>query len=227
MGISATVFETAGKRTEHRKPGVFTRRNNVPSGTGTPSQSLVVLGQSIGGKPNMLLNFSDISEARNALVGGSLLDGIAHAFTGSKDFVPKKVYGFRVNNGTRSEITLKSGTNNIITLWSKDYGIHTNQIKIWVKEGSIPLSKKALVSFKGNAVDTGDIIKKSLSVLYTGVGTTAAVTITASGITLTDNESLVITWDECKTIDDLVSRINDTGKYTATATAIWRLLYPP
>jgi len=217
MGISATVFETAGKRTEHRKPGVYTRRNNVKSGTGAPSQSLVVLGQSIGGKPNTLLDFSDISEARNALVGGSLLDGIAHAFTGSKEFVPQRVYGFRVNKGTRSEITLKSGTEDIITLRSKDYGIHTNQIKIWVKEGSIPQSKRALVSFKGNNVDTGDIIKKSLSILYTGTGATATATITASGITLADGESLVITWDECETIDDLVARINDTGKFTATA----------
>jgi len=218
MGIGAVVFETAGKRTEHRKPGVYTRRNNVKSGTGAPSQSMVVLGQSIGGKPNTLLDFSDISEARNALVGGSLLEGVAHAFTGSKDFVPQKVYAFRVNEGTRSAITLKSGTDNIITLRSKDYGIHTNQIKIWVKEGSIPLSKRALVSFKGNNIDTGDILKKSLSVLYTGTGATATVSINTDGMTLAGGgESLVITWQECETIDDLIARINDTGKYTAAA----------
>jgi hypothetical protein len=216
-GVSPVVFETAGKRTEHLIPGVFTRRNNVPSGRGVPTQNLVILGQSIGGKPKTLLQMSDISEARNVLVGGSLLDGVANAFTGSKDFVPQRVFAYRVNNGTRSELTLKSGTDNIITLRSKDYGVHTNQIKIWVKNGSANNSKKILVSYKGNNVDTGDIIKKSLSVLYTGAGTTAKMSITKNGMSLTSvSQDLAVTWDECDTIDDLVTRINDTGRYTAT-----------
>jgi hypothetical protein len=216
-GVSPVIFETAGKRTEHLIPGVFNRRNNVPSSTGTPSQNLVVMGQSVGGKPKTLLQMSNISEARNVLVGGSLLDGVAHAFTGSKDFIPQRVFAFRVNNGTRSELTLKSGTENIITVRSRDYGVHTNQIKIWVKDGSADNSKRILVSYKGNNIDTGDILKKSISVLYTGTGTTAKMSITKSGMSLTSvSQDLAVTWDECETIDDLVSRINDTGKYTAT-----------
>jgi hypothetical protein len=217
-GVSPVVFETAGKRTEHVIPGVYTRKNNVPSGTGTVSMNLVVLGQSIGGKPRELIQLADVSEARNALVGGSLLDGVAHAFNGSTDFVPQKVFAFRVNNGTRSSITLVSGTDDILTLKSRDYGVHTNQIKIWVKDGTAPGSKKAVVSYKGNEVDTGDILKKSFSILYTGAGTTASMSITTTGITLTSSagQDLAVSWEECETIDDLVSRINDTGKYTAT-----------
>jgi len=217
MGVSAVIFESAGQRTEHLKPGVFTRRNNVPSGKGAPTQKMVILGQSIGGQPRTMIELTDISEARNKLVGGNLLDAVAHAFTGSKKFIPQKVCAFRVNNGTRSFLTLKSGSDDIITIRSRDYGVHTNQIKIWVKDGDAAGSKRVLVSHKGKEIDTGDIIKKSISVLYTGTGACAKMSITASGMTLTsDKNDLTVTWEECETLDELVSRINDTGMYSAT-----------
>jgi hypothetical protein len=217
MGVSPVVFETAGKRTEHLKPGVFTRRNNVPSGTGTPSQKTVILGQSIGGQPRTLLELTDISEARNKLVGGNLLDAVAHAFTGSRNFVPQKVFAFRVNNGTRAELTLKSGSEDIVIIKSRDYGVHTNQIKIWVKDGDVADSKRVLASYRGKEVDTGDILRKSFSVLYTGNGATATMSITTTGMTLTSTgNDLNVTWEECETLDDLVARINDTGLYSAT-----------
>jgi hypothetical protein len=217
-GVSPVVFETAGKRTEHSIPGVYTRRNNVPSGTGTVSMNLVILGQSTGGKPRTLIQLADVSEARNKLVGGTLLDGVAHAFNGSNDFVPQKVFAFRVNDGTRSSITLKSGGDDILDLKSKDYGVHTNQIKIWIKDGTVDGSRKAIVSFKGNEESTADIIKKSLSILYTGSGSNAKASVTTTGMTLTSSEGtdLSVTWEECETVDELTARINDTGKYAAS-----------
>jgi len=217
MGVGAVVFESAGQRTEHLKPGVFTRRNNVPSGTGAPSQKMVILGQSIGGQPRTMIELTDISEARNKLVGGNLLEGVAHAFKGSKKIVPQKVFAFRVNNGTRSSLTLKSGNDEIITIRSRDYGVHTNQIKIWVKDGDIAGSKRVLVSYKGKEIDINDIIKKSISVLYTGTGASAKMSIEANGMSLTSGKiDLSVTWDECETLDELVARINDTGLYSAT-----------
>ncbi|MCL2174476.1 MAG: hypothetical protein FWB73_00375 [Treponema sp.] len=216
MGVSPVVFETAGKRTEHLKPGVYTRRNNVASGAGSPSQNLVILGQSTGGKPRTLIPLTDISEARNALVGGNLLEGVAHAFTGSKDFVPQKVFAFRVNNGTRASLTLKSGNEEIITVRSRDYGVHTNQIKLWVKDGDAENSKKVLISYKGNEITIDDIVKKSISVLYTGSGNSADISITDKGMTLTsDKIDLAVTWEECETLEDLAARINDSGLYSA------------
>jgi len=217
MGVGAVIFESAGQRTEHLKPGAYTRRNNVPSGTGAPSQKMVILGQSIGGQPRTMIELTDISEARNILVGGNLLEGVANAFKGSKKFVPQKVYAFRVNNGTRSSLTLKSGNDDIITIRSRDYGVHTNQIKIWVKDGDIADSKRVLVSYKGKEIDINDIIKKSISVLYTGTDASANMSITASGMSLTsDKIDLSVTWEECETLDELVARINDTGLYSAS-----------
>ncbi|MDR0473419.1 MAG: hypothetical protein LBH43_07095, partial [Treponema sp.] len=123
MGVSGAVFESAGKRTVHWVPGVYSRRNTVPSGTGTISNNLVIIGQAVGGKPNTMIPIADVTEARELLVGGQLLEAVAHAFNGSNDYVPQQVYAMRVNKGTRGEITLKSGASDILTVKSKDYGV--------------------------------------------------------------------------------------------------------
>ena len=221
MGVSGAVFESVGKRTVHWVPGVYSRRNTVPSGTGTISNNLVIMGQSIGGKPNTLIPVADVNEARELLVGGQLLDAVAHAFNGSNDFVPQQVYALRVNKGTRSSITLKSGGTDILAVKSKDYGIHTSQIKIWVKPGTAANSKKILVNYKGNEVVQDNIVRQSFSVKYSGAGTAATMTISKYGLAIAvtagePNANMSISWDECDTLEALVARLNDTGLYFAT-----------
>ena len=85
MGISKAVFESAGKRTEHLIPGVYSRSNNVSSSGTVSAGNVVILGHSTGGKPNSLLSFSTLAEAKNSLVSGELLNGVAHAFSPSSD----------------------------------------------------------------------------------------------------------------------------------------------
>ncbi|MDR0473584.1 MAG: phage tail sheath subtilisin-like domain-containing protein, partial [Treponema sp.] len=137
------------------------------------------------------------------------------------DYVPQQVYAMRVNKGTRGEITLKSGASDILTVKSKDYGVHTNQIKIWVKEGTAPNSKKILVNYKGNEVSQDNIVRRSMSVRYTGTGTAATMTVTATGIQIAvtggdPGDSQNITWEECDTLEALVARLNDTGNFVAS-----------
>ncbi|MDR1048103.1 MAG: phage tail sheath subtilisin-like domain-containing protein [Treponema sp.] len=220
MGVSGAVFESAGKRTVHWIPGAYSRRNTVPGGTGTISSNLVIMGQSVGGKPRTMIPLADATEARELLVGGQLLDAVAHAFNGSNDYVPQKVWAFRVDDGIRSSIALKSGETTILNVKSKDYGPHTNQIKIWIQDGTVANSKRIIVSYKGNEVKEDNIIRKSFSLLYTGTGSGATITIDKGGCTLTAADDpaavLSITWDECQTLEDLVSRINDSGVYAAT-----------
>jgi hypothetical protein len=220
MGVSGAVFESAGKRTIHWIPGVYSRRNTVPSGSGSLANNLVIMGQSIGGKPRTMIPLADPTEAREFLVGGQLLDGVVHAFNGSNDFVPQQVYAFRVNDGKQSKLEMKNGATAIIEVKSKDYGVHTNQIKLWVREGTAAGSKKITVSYKGNEVTEDNIIRKSFTVVYIGSGSGATLTINKDGAVLAatgdDNGNLAVTWDECATLDDLVSRINDTGSYVAS-----------
>jgi hypothetical protein len=220
MGVSGAVFESAGKRTIHWIPGVYSRRNTVPSGTGSTSSNLVIMGQSAGGKPRTMIPLADATEAKELLMGGQLLEGVAHAFNGSGDFVPQQVYAFRVNNGTQSSIRLKSGNVDILEVKSRDYGVHTNQIKIWIRNGTVAGSKKITVSYRGNEVSEDNIIRKSFSVLYSGSGSAATLAIDKDGATLAATgdaaANLSIPWDECETLEDLVARINDTGSFAAT-----------
>ena len=216
MGVSPAKFNSAGQSSEHYIPGNYSRRDVTGGGTGVSTGRLCIIGTSMGGKPLTLHSVSDKAEAQQLLVSGSLLDGVLHALNGSNTFVPQQVFCMRVNAGTQAALTLKKGSESILHVKSADYGVHTNQLKLWLKDGTT--GKKVLVNFKGNEIVIDNIAKKSFSVLYTGTGTSATCTINATGLTLTSGiaaDCLTITWEECETIEEVVSRINDTGVYSA------------
>ena len=216
MGVSPAKFNSAGQSSEHYIPGNYSRRDVTGGGTGVSTGRLCIIGTSMGGKPLTLHSVSDKAEAQQLLVSGSLLDGVLHALNGSNTFVPQQVFCMRVNAGTQAALTLKKGSESILHVKSADYGVHTNQLKLWLKDGTT--GKKVLVNFKGNEIVIDNIAKKSFSVLYTGTGTSATCTINATGLTLTSDiaaDCLTITWEECETIEEVVSRINDTGVYSA------------
>ncbi|MGP1459226.1 MAG: phage tail sheath subtilisin-like domain-containing protein [Treponema sp.] len=218
MGVQAAKFDSAGQSSEHYIPGNYSVRNTVGSASGVSSGKLAIIGTSTGGKPLTLHCVSDKSEAKALLSSGALLSGVCHAFSGSNSYIPQEVYCMRVNNGTQSKRTLKKGSDTILTLLSADYGVHTNQIKLWLKDGAD--GKKVILSFKGEETQVDGIGKKSLSILYSGTGTKADCTINADGLTLTSDvptDSLSVTWDDCQTIEALVARINDCESYSALA----------
>lgn len=217
MGVSPAKFSSAGQTSQHYIPGVYSRRRIIGGSTGVSSGNLCIIGTSMGGKPLTLHSVSDKAEAKDLLVSGSLLEGVVQAFSGSNTYIPQQVFCMRVNNGTQSSRTLKNGDEAILTLKSADYGVHMNQLKMWLKDGTT--GKKVVVVYKGNEIEIDNITKSSFSILYTGEGTKATCTVNASGLTLaTDVEAdnLTVTWEECETLEELVSRINDTGVYNAT-----------
>lgn len=221
MGVSPANFNTAGQSSKHYIPGVYSRRDTVPGNVGASSGNLVILGASMGSKPLTLHCVSDLTEAKELLVSGDLLNGVANAFNGSTTFIPQEVYCMRINNGTQSQRVLKNNNVDILTVKSADYGVHTNQIKLWLKAGTT--GRKINASFKGNDVEIDDIIKQSISIKYTGEGASASCTINATGLTLTAldgssetiaDDSLTVTFSEFPTLEELAVRINDTGVYT-------------
>ena len=218
MGVSAAKFESAGVSTKHYIPGVYSRRNTVGTGTGISAGNLCILGTSMGGEPRTLLEVADKAEAKNLLLSGTLLDGVVHAFAGSSSYIPEKVYCFRVNAGTQSESEMSSSDEVILRVKSADYGSHTNQIKRWLKKAADG-TYTVLVNYKGEEEEVSEIGKDSLSILYTGTGSSASCTVNSTGLELSsseEDESLTVTWEECETLEELVSRINDTGTYSAT-----------
>ena len=221
MGVSPAIFESAGQRSEHYVPGVYGRSFNVSSPSGTSAGNLCILGKSNGGEPYKMLEFGGLADAQETLVGGELLDAIAYAFSGSNTYVPQKVYAMRVNNGTQSSVTLKTGVTDLLTLKSWDWGVHTNQLKILIADGTIAGSKKITLGYKEKTESVDNIINAALEVNYLGEGVTPTVTIGTDSITLgamTDVEApdtpeptdvLTVSFADFDTLEALVTRINE------------------
>ena len=217
MGVSPAKFSNAGQTTTHYIPGNYSRRNVVGAGTGVSSGNLCIIGTSMGGKPLTLHSVADKAEAKDLLVSGELLNAVVQAFNGSNTFVPQQVFCMRVNAGTQATRTLKNGATTILTVKSSDYGTHMNQLKMWLE--STETGHKVTVNYKGSETVVDNIARKSFSVLYLGEGESAVCTINATGLTLTTDvteDNLTISWTDCETLEEVVSRINDSGVYSAT-----------
>ena len=225
MGVSPAIFESGGQRSEHFVPGVYGRSFNISSPSGISAGNLCILGKSNGGEPYKMLEFSGIAEAQQALMGGELLDAVGNAFSASNTFVPQKVYAMRVNNGTQSSLTLKTGATDLITVKSWDWGVHTNQLKMLVSAGTIANSKKISVVYKEQNEVADNIINAALSVEYGGEGQNPKVTVGATSISFvaeTDDaepeptDSLTINFADFDTLDSLITRINDSDAWQAS-----------
>lgn len=218
MGVDAAIFESAGKRSEHYVPGTYSRSHNITSPSGVSSGNLCILGRSLGGEPGKLLAFSSLSEAKDVLLGGDLLEAVGHAFKGSNEYIPQKVYAMRVNNGTQSELVLKSGETSILKLKSWDYGTHTNQLKMWLDSGT---NKGLSVSilYKDTEFTYDDISKDSIEIQYLGESETSSASVQADKLVLetgVDGESLELKWEDFPSLAELAARINDTDNFSAT-----------
>ena len=218
MGVSPAIFESGGQRSEHYVPGVYGRSFNISSPSGISAGNFCILGKSNGGEPYKMLEFGDISDAQQVLMGGELLEAVAHAFSASNTYIPQKVYVMRVNNGTQSSITLKTGATDLLNVKSWDWGVHTNQLKMLVSAGTSANTKKISVAYKDKTEIADNIGNAVLTIMYGGEGVNPKVTVNATSISFaaeTDDvepqptDILTINFADFDTLESLVTRIND------------------
>lgn len=226
MGVGPAIFESAGQRSEHYVSGVYGRSFNVSSPSGISAGNLCILGKSNGGEPYKMLEFGGLAEAKEVLSGGELLDAIAYAFSASNTYVPQKVFAMRVNNATQSSVTLKSGATDILKVKSWDWGLHCNQLKILIANGTIANSKKISVAFKDQTETVDNIINAALEVQYLGEGVTPVVSVSTDSISfsaMTDVEApdtpepvdtLTVSFADFDTLDSLAIKINDSDAWS-------------
>ena len=227
MGVSPAIFESAGQRSEHYVPGTYSRSMNISSPTGISAGNLCVLGKSNGGEPYKMLEFGSLAEAQNVLKGGELLDAVAHAFSASNTYIPQKVYAMRVNNASQSSITLQSGATDIMSVKSWDWGLHCNQLKMLIADGTINNSKKVSVAYKDSTETIDNIINAALSLQYLGEGSGPTVSITADSINLlaftveegsesdpVPTDELTVSFNDFDTLESLATRINDSDAWS-------------
>lgn len=207
MGVRQAIFDSAGKKSSHYLPGVYTRSNNVNNPAGISASNLCIIGQSTGGKPKTLMAFNSLDEAKATLVGGDLLNAIAYAFNASKDgYVPLTVYAMRSNAASQGTANLDSK----ITVKSWDYGVHVNSMKIIVADGTNS-GKKIKVTYQDESYEKDDLARPSLTIK--GVGSSKNVAITASQITVDLKTYLFETYP---TLSELAGAINADGKAIVT-----------
>lgn len=116
-------------------------------------------------------------------------------------------------------------TANAFLLTSKDYGRHTNQISGQVTAGSTANGRVLIIKFTdGGVVNTetspslGDTGKFTL--IYTGAAAASVLTVTPTGLQTANTageDDLNILWQNFTNLADVITMINATGKYTATA----------
>jgi hypothetical protein len=153
--------------------------------------------------------------AAEARLGAKLLVDPSPGAQGASE-----VYLVPVNPSAAAAATFSSA----LTLTTYLYGNTANQVKAKIEAGT-NIGKKLTVAYMDNIETFDDISKSSLSVIYTGAGLTATLSIdvtstvhlltTTVADTPADDLSLDLT--TFNTIQALVDAINATGKYTATA----------
>lgn len=220
MGVRPVIFESAGRRTSHLIPGVFSRSASIKSRSGGVSAgNVVVLGYAASGKPNTLYEFGSIEEAKAVLKGGELLKAIAHTFSPAKGYTPQSVLAVRVGNALQSSRTLRGNGVDVLTVFSNDYGEGANLIQMkWNNNAS---EHKVTVELKRKSETFKREIQNPLmEITYKGEGAVCNVSVSSEGLKIAVNDkptdSIEILFNEYTTIESVVSRLNEKGCYAAS-----------
>jgi hypothetical protein len=185
MGVGPAIFQSAGQRTEHYVPGAYSRSAAIGGeGSGISANNGVILARSKGGQPHKLFIFSSLEEARETLVEGDLLRGIAHAFNPSPEYSPQAIRAMVVNGNTQASNIMKSGGLEVLKLKTSSYGAVANSIARRLVNGTNPGTKKILFQAGETEDKIDNIGKRSIQLQYTGDGTEAVLDVNNIGLSV-------------------------------------------
>ena len=191
--------------------------------------NIVAIGECTSGAPCSVGYYciKSYEEGKRILGSGPLVDGLRNLYyPGGEKRGAATVYAMRANPATQSTLILKeAGTANSITLTSVDYGLLTTAIRVKVEDatnGLTEASKLTIHNTNDDVYEVGDDLGIGCSILYTGAGTAATLTIANNTLTTTctgataDNLNIDLTAPAYDTIQKLVNAINDHASYTCT-----------
>lgn len=188
-------------------------------------KTLIYLGDSYGGQPNVPLEFATPAEAQATLISGDLLTAVVKAFTPSAELsTPGKVLAMRVGQAINSTGNINtSGAVPVIVLASTQYGIAASKTKFQVALGSqnttlLP-KRKVTVSVGSQIVSQDNIGRTAFTVAYAGAQASATITVSASSVILSAPTGTVVSTidlTQFRTVDDMVDQINGVAGFAAT-----------
>lgn len=218
-------------------PGAYTKRNfPEDQGAGAVTGRAIIMGEaSKGGIPyNAFTDVEDIinsvegqAQALNVFGGGDLYFGAEFYLTPTKDerfSKPSEALCVVVNQMGQATTELQaSAVDTIDVKWNK-YGTDGNIAAVKVSSGT-NTGKLVDVIYKGNEVIRQDDTNlQMMSILYTGAGSAAAMTIDATTLATTctgaSSDDLSLTLADYSDLGALINYINTQANYTCTLTGL-------
>lgn len=208
-------------------PGAFSTTNDsgmnpVAAGTGN---TLVLMGNSTGGKPNTLLGpFADPDSAAKVLVDGELLTAVKKAFSPSTSLgAPSSIYAVNVGSAPAATLSLKDSSGvDAIDLTTVQYGTVANGAMVSVYDASVSGTEISVKNAGGTAVTVDNIQRNSFTLAYAGTEASAAITVAAEKVTLyapAATEVATLDLNQYQSVAELVDAINAVSGFEATIVA--------
>lgn len=213
------------------RPGAATKidasqfQNIALSGLGT----IGLIGEAVGGEPRTVQVFLSAKGVKDFYKSGDLVEAAQIAASpGNDPRIPsgaQVIVCYKVNNSTQS--ALAYGTAH--ALKSRQYGVLTNSITAAFADGVTPVGSRIITitdvdDFGALKVEVSPIVGggPKFTLQYTGAGTAATVTITATQLTTAvtggpGGENLTLNFSDFPSLNDLVKYIDALAGYTATA----------
>lgn len=201
-------------------------------GNQPPTQLVVaVIGTADGGTPRSFQALYSYAQARDVLRSGQLLDLLRRVYGPARGAQGAyKVLAYRVNAATQATSAIKdTSAANAVTLASRDYGTHCNLVR-WKLEAGTQAStyKISVQGYNGSSALVRDnLTREMLSIQYTGAGTAATLTISATqfstSVTDAAADNVTLDFSSYTTLQQLADALIATGKYSVTIKADPRL----
>lgn len=187
--------------------------------------SVAVIAAADGGPPREVTEIGSFAQGLATFRSGLLVDLLKKLYAPAQGVRGAQIVRcYRINAATQSSLNLQDSTPaNVLTLVSRDYGLHTAQLRLKVEAASGGTGYKATVQgYDGAAPIVKDNITRPLiDVEYTGAGSAATLTITASQLstTVTDGgagESVTLAFGSFTTVQAIADALTATGGYAVT-----------
>jgi len=222
-------FETLYKKTVWEpKASIRTTIESEGDAKATHFNEIVILGDGVKrGDPNpdSILRFRNSLKAKDLLGTGVVLDLMRLCWTPSTspEVIGANYVDFiRVGVPKQSSLILTDGASAVLVATSREYGKDSNNIRVKVEDGTAE-GKKITVSKVDDegreVINSYDNLINAFSILYTGSGTAATITITKTGDDATllqtavtavtgDNLNIDLTDPNYESISQVISFIN-------------------
>lgn len=232
MGVVAQKFEGI----ETAVPGVYSKSEFPPStgASGVSLNTVAIIGPSLGGIPYNASGLEDsqkvnvvtsTAQALNILQGDAAYYMTEFYLSPTKDpnlNLPTRALVFNVRQLVQGTAVVQStGPVDTIELTSTRYGTLANQLSRKIEAGTA-LGHKVTVKFRGETIAEKDnVALEYLEIQYTGAGTAATMTISATQLTTSvtggpGGEDLTLAFTEFQRVGDLVNFINEQDAYTCS-----------